>query len=63
VATKDSAVRTELRGADLVALQPYLGTAAEARVQRGESGFEAFGQTEKGLGGANGGLFGDQQKK
>ena len=35
VATKDSSVKMELRGVDLVALQPYLSTEAEARVQRG----------------------------
>jgi Domain of Unknown Function (DUF748) len=35
VATKDSSVKMELREVDLVALQPYLSTAAEARVQRG----------------------------
>lgn len=34
-ATKDSTVKTELRGADLVALQPYLSRAAEVRVQKG----------------------------
>jgi hypothetical protein len=35
VATKDSSVTAELRGVDLVALQPYLSTAAEVRVERG----------------------------
>ena len=35
VATKDSKVKMELRGVDLVALQPYLGSVSEARVQRG----------------------------
>ena len=34
-ATRDSTVKTELRGVDLVALQPYLSTAAEVRVQKG----------------------------
>jgi Domain of Unknown Function (DUF748) len=34
-ATRDSTVKTELRGVDLVALQPYLNTAAEVRVQKG----------------------------
>ena len=34
-ATRDSMVKTELRGVDLVALQPYLSTAAEVRVQKG----------------------------
>jgi len=34
-ATKDSTVKTELRGADLVVLQPYLSRAAEVRVQKG----------------------------
>ena len=34
-ATRDSAVKTELRGVDLVALQPYLSTAADVRVQKG----------------------------
>ncbi|HEX7550474.1 MAG TPA: DUF748 domain-containing protein [Candidatus Methylomirabilis sp.] len=34
-ATKDSTVKTELRGVDLVALQPYLSKAAEVRVQKG----------------------------
>jgi len=35
VASKDSSVKTELRSVDLVALQPYISTAAEARVQKG----------------------------
>ena len=35
VSSKDSSVKTELRSVDLVALQPYLTPAAEARVQRG----------------------------
>jgi uncharacterized protein involved in outer membrane biogenesis len=35
VATKDSSVKMELREVDLVALQPYLSRAAEARVHRG----------------------------
>jgi len=35
VATKDLSVKMELRDMDLVALQPYLGAASEARVQRG----------------------------
>lgn len=35
VATKDSSVTMALRHVDLVALQPYLSTAAEARLQRG----------------------------
>jgi hypothetical protein len=34
-ATRDSTVKTELRGVDLVALQPYLSTAADVRVQKG----------------------------
>lgn len=34
-ATKDSSVKTELRSVDLVALQPYLSQASDARVQRG----------------------------
>lgn len=34
-ATRDSTVKTELRGADLVVLQPYLSKAADARVQKG----------------------------
>jgi hypothetical protein len=34
-ATRESAVKTELRGVDLVAVQPYLSTAADVRVQRG----------------------------
>ncbi|MCX5732822.1 MAG: DUF748 domain-containing protein [candidate division NC10 bacterium] len=34
-ATRDSTVKTELRGVDLVALQPYLSKAAEVRVQEG----------------------------
>lgn len=35
IATKDSSVKTELRSVDMVALQPFLVKAAEARVQRG----------------------------
>jgi hypothetical protein len=35
VASKDSTVKTEIRGADLVALQPYLSKAAEVRVRTG----------------------------
>jgi len=35
IASKDSAVKTELRSLDLVALQPYLTQASDARVQRG----------------------------
>lgn len=35
VATKDSSVRVELRGVDLVAFQPYLSQTADVRVQRG----------------------------
>jgi uncharacterized protein involved in outer membrane biogenesis len=35
IATKDSSVKTELRGVDLVALQPYLVKAAETRLRRG----------------------------
>jgi hypothetical protein len=34
-ATKDSTVKTELRGVDLVVLQPYLSKAAEVRVKKG----------------------------
>jgi hypothetical protein len=34
-APKNSWVKTELRGADLVALQPYLTRASDARLQRG----------------------------
>ncbi len=35
VATKDSSVKMELRGVDLVLLQPYLSKAAEVRIQKG----------------------------
>ncbi|HEY7676825.1 MAG TPA: DUF748 domain-containing protein, partial [Candidatus Methylomirabilis sp.] len=35
IATKDSSVKTTLRSADLVALQPYLIKAAETGVQKG----------------------------
>jgi hypothetical protein len=35
IASKDSSVKTELRSLDLVALQPYLTQASDARVQRG----------------------------
>jgi hypothetical protein len=35
VATKDSSVKLELRGVDLVAFQPYLSRAADVRVQKG----------------------------
>jgi hypothetical protein len=35
VATKDSSVKMELHGMDLVAFQPYLSRAADVRVQRG----------------------------
>jgi hypothetical protein len=35
VATKDSSVKMELRGADLAAFQPYLSQAADVRVQKG----------------------------
>ena len=35
VATGDSSIRTELRSVNLVAFQPYLSKAAEARVQKG----------------------------
>ena len=35
IASKDSSVKTELRSLDLVALQPYLIQASDARVQRG----------------------------
>lgn len=34
-ATKDLSVKTELRSVDLVALQPFLSQASDARVQRG----------------------------
>ncbi len=35
IASKDSSVKTELRSVDLVAFQPYLSKAAEARIQKG----------------------------
>jgi uncharacterized protein involved in outer membrane biogenesis len=35
IASKDSSVKTELRSLDLVALQPYLIQASDARLQRG----------------------------
>jgi hypothetical protein len=35
IASKESSVKTELRSVDLVAFQPYLSKAAEARIQRG----------------------------
>lgn len=35
IASKDSSVKTEMRSLDLVALQPYLTQASDARVQRG----------------------------
>jgi hypothetical protein len=47
VTTKDSAVKTAPRGADLVTLQPDLGTAAEARVQRGDLNSKRSGRPER----------------
>lgn len=44
MATKNSAVKTELRGPDLVALQPYPATAKEARVRRGSMGSKRSGR-------------------
>jgi hypothetical protein len=35
VATKDSSVKMDLRGVDLVAFQPYLSQAADVKVQKG----------------------------
>jgi hypothetical protein len=39
-ATKDSTITMELRGADMIALQPYLRKAAEVRVQKGSLDLE-----------------------